>query len=165
MRAPDKEGRFGKAWKLRTVRDESTPKDWDASLCAWIVNRPGAHAFWSWWVVAVVHLRTIPGARPPAKHYAEAEYEFAILSLDPSVPIDIDRIEAKQDQWAPLTPADVIQQFHGTTDEQAAEIGAQAVRLIVENGVSPDSDMRRYWKDAVKNAVQHITTGHPRANA
>jgi hypothetical protein len=149
--------------------------DWDASIGLFFVNGP-FHPFWSWWAVACAHLRPIRGGEPPRKHYTEAEYEFAIWSLDTGweskgVPVP-DRFEPERDEdvtrWTRriLQPADVVKQFdlpltmpEAARDAMARRILEQAVDAIINGHASPDSDYRRWWKRAIDQSIEHELTG------
>lgn len=107
-------------------------------------------------MISVIHLRDIEGAKPANKQYPEAEYEFLIVSLNPDHQPDPDNAAAT---FRHLTPIDVAEQFHGLTDEQAKELCELAVRTIVDGVASPDQDWRAWWKDCIRNTVEHIKTG------
>ncbi len=163
MRDPDLSG-VARAWKIDPTEIIKDRED-DPGLVTWLINGP-YHPFWSWWMLAVVHLRDIPGILPPEKSYPEAEYELMILSLDPGTANirkqpDIDLIEAGNlDEGMPgfLTPPDVVFQFHKVTEEQAIKIAEYAVQAIV-NGRSCDSDFREWWKVSLSKTVEHIVLG------
>lgn len=133
-------------------------------LRAWVINGP-FHPFWSWWMLAVVHLRPIEGTPTTKKHYPEAEYEFMIVAFNPErgVP-DIDAIERDED-WGDknipkfLTPFEVVQQFHGTGDENAAKVCDLAAWAIGHGMLSPDQDYRTRWQRAILETVEHMTDG------
>jgi hypothetical protein len=133
LRQPDLTGAFGRAWDISGAK--SRPEQ-EAGLRAWLLHRPGAHPFWSWWLVSVVHLREIPGAPPARKQFPEADHEFRIVTINPEA------------------CPHVVEQFGGLTDEQAMEIGDWVIRHIVFDGVWPDQDFRRYWHEAIGGMVQ-----------
>ena len=167
MRGPPTfEGPAGRAWEV--TRPTQSPEAWTGNIIQFQVNRPGAHPFWSWWVLSVVHLRDIPNVRPAHKNYPEAEYELLIVALDPEKPMP----EPTPDQETPgvtyafLTPVDVAYQFHGLTDDQAAELGRMAARTIVNGHLSPDQDYRQAWRATLAGTVEHLALGgHPTAKA
>lgn len=165
MRPPDKEGQFGRAWKVRPP--SGGPPDWQAHICQWFVDRPGAHPYWHHYLINVIHLRDIPGVKPASKHYPEAQYEFSIFSLDSDKKPDLEHAEAEaHHHWPLLTPPDCIVQVHGLDDQQAALLGEHAVHAICVHGQSPDQDYRQWWTVAVKNDVEHIVLGgHPQGHA
>lgn len=168
MRTPDKTGLGARAYEI--VGDRSAPDyrpDWDASIGLYLVNG-SFHPMWSWWAIAVVHLRDLPGVRPASKQYPEAEYEFGIYSLDTppaGKPFDIDKDAL---EWARrvLSPPDVIQQFDvGTAlpveerDRIARKVLDLAIDAVVDAHASPDSDFRRWWRAAIPRTVEHVLTG------
>lgn len=161
MRAPDVEGIAGKAWIVG--REEGDHVDTTATICCWLLHVPGAHPAWSWYTFQIVHLRDIPGQSKPAhRRYPEAEYELMILALHPDHQPDPDDPKSCGNF---LVPVNVVEQFHGLTDEQAREMGRQAVTLICRGQASPDSDYRRWWAEAIPRTVQHVAMGgHPKAS-
>lgn len=147
MRTPDQMGKAGQAWRLVA----SNPI---ACLEGWLVQRPGAHPLWEWWVASVVHLREEPGLPPAAKSYPKAQYEFQIRTLDPEFRADPDLWDLG---YRFLEPADVIEQFHGVTDDQARFVCTESVRRIVDGGISPDSDYRSSWSIEIQDRVQRFS--------
>lgn len=158
MRTPDATGTAGRGW--RVTRPAGGEKAWAATIDSWLVNVPGAHPFWSWWQVSVVHLRDLPGVPPAKRRYPDAEYEFMIVAFDPETPPDPDNRGG--DGAKILTPIDVVEQFHGVTDEQAAGMCSRAVELILAGVTSPDQDYRAWWKACIAETVEHtVLGGHP----
>lgn len=154
MRDPDMAGPCGRAWTYRI------PKENNSGVAAWLVNRPGAHPFWQWWFVAMIHLRDTPGLPPAYKRYPEAEYEFMIYSIDPT---DCPNPEPDDpDGYPALSPIDVVEQFHGVSDVDASRICEGAIRAIVNGVASPDQDYRSVWRAMLETTVQHFKEGrHP----
>lgn len=153
MRSPDLTGR-GSAWRISTA---AVPQ-WSPTIDAWLVHVPGAHPFWSHWVISVVHLRDVPGTPPAKKHYPEAEYEFLIGALDPDRPLP-DPDDPAVGSVRVLMPIDVVEQFGGVSDEDAKTICEGAVRVVLDGSLSPDQDYRSHWKRLIKNTVEHIAVG------
>lgn len=58
-----------------------------------------------------------------------------------------------------LFPLEVVEQFHGITDDQAKQLCELAMRAIVDGHASPDRDWRPWWEHCIKNTVQHMLTG------
>lgn len=160
-RPADMSGPAGAAWipDLAKVRRE---RDHDATLWSALVRVPGAHPFWSWWLLTVLHLRDIPGVRPAHLHFQGAEHEFSIIAIDPSEEGE-PNLEAferrKQDGFPLLTPIDVCEQFAGMTDAQAVKLGQGALRAILAGQMSPDQDFRAAWKLMLAGTVNHLRTG------
>ena len=159
MRKADKHGPGGSAWRCGI---KPTTKDHEAGLGSWIIHQPGVHAFWSYWIVALVHLRPIESVRPAHKAYPEAEYEMLCLSLNPEHdPPDPDGGE----ELHFLTPPDWVHQFHGVTDTQAVEMFERLVEECVAGRLAADSDFGERWKASIWATVEHLTTGHPQGSA
>lgn len=169
MRTADKIGTIASAWEFKADRTRPDWKtDWDASLGLYFIHGP-FHPLWSWWALALVHLRDLPGMTPANRHYPEAEYEFAIWSLDSppaGPPFDPD-----SHRWAKrtLSPADVVKHFHVSEskpveerDRIARHVLDQAVDAIIFGMASPDSDYRSWWDRAIDNTIEHaLMGGHP----
>lgn len=150
LREPDQEGPAGKAWLLR-------PSDPRASLGVWLVNRPGAHPWWEWWTVDILHLREEDGLSAPKKAYPEAQYEFQIRTIDPDdfpTP-DPDLID---EGYEFLEPPDVVEQFHGIDDAQAQALCARAIRSILKGDISPDQDFRAKWNTLIGKMVEELSS-------
>lgn len=156
QRTPDLTGPYGRAWRITAP---PLVPDQQATLRAWLLH--GAwHPFWTFWEVAVVHLRPIEGVRPPTKRYPEAEYEALIVSIasppgSPERKPDPDDLQSMQ----PLLPPDCARQFDGVTDEQAARLADDVVHAIVVSGMSPDSDHRHAWERRIDATVEHLRAG------
>jgi len=144
LREPDIAGSHGKAWKLKV----KPPQD-KTTLNAYVLSCYGAHAFWNWWVVSIIHLHDVEGMPAAVKNYPEATHEFLILTINPeSCPPDPDNLEV-----AYLMPPDAALQFDGLTDEQAAKFVDEAVCAIVDGRISPDQDYRSAWEQAIAHWV------------
>lgn len=154
---PEYEGRAGAAYKLTDPKTLEKP----AGLASWLVYAPG-QAVWSHYFVGVVHLRPLPGEKPPAKSYPQAEYELLILALDDLTagalpdPRDLDTIHY-------MTPINLVHQFHGVNDDQAVFLCSEAVQTIVSGGlpVEPQGIIgaRELWKTSIEASIQHIRLG------
>lgn len=136
-RPPDLTGPAGSAWKLPVTADKP------ASIGGYLVNCPGQHPFWSWWLVGMCSLRDIPGVPPAHLKYAGAEYEFQIGSINPNACPEPD-----PDAGTPfplLRPLDAVIQYHGPTDEGAAAILDDAIAAMLSGEIGPDQDFRSTW--------------------
>jgi hypothetical protein len=147
-----------RAWR---VPCKAQTADQTATLDMWLTNCPCLHMAWSWWWVTVIHLRDIPGVEPAKKDFPQAEYQLTIIAQNPELAPDPDEPTSMR----PLYPLDVIEQFHGVTDEQAVQLLETWAKGIVHGQISPDSDFRRAWNEQVRLGVQHFTTGHPKVDA
>lgn len=161
MREPDQKSPYARAWNLDISKVPDSPTK-AAAISSWLVNMPGAHAFWSYWTLNIISLKDLPGVPPAKKHYPEAEYEFMILAIDPErcpTP-DPDRIIVEG--YPHLTPIDVIEQFHGISEMDCRRLAEGAIRAILSGQVSPDQDYRSIWKTLIAGTVQHFAEGrHP----
>jgi hypothetical protein len=146
------------------IPNESTTPDHKAGLSSWIVNVPGAHPFWSHWMVAVCHLRDLPGVRAANKKYPEAEFEFIIASINPESCPNPTVARALVEGLPLMSPIDVVEQFHGVKDEDAARVCEGAIRAIIDGHMSPDQDYRSAWKTVIHATVKHFQEGRHRLN-
>lgn len=151
MREPDKTGTAARAWRSRFESED--PAD-AAGVCTWLVNGP-FHPFWSWWMIGAVHLLDLPGLPPPQRRYPEAEHEIIIASLDPNAGVpDPDGPGAQC-----MTPLDLAYQFHGLPREKVEEIVELMIEHITAGRMSPDSDFRGTWEEALDKTVEHYKLG------
>lgn len=159
MRDPDINGARWRAWRV-PVQPQNP--DETASLACWLLHCPGAHPFWSYWTVSLIHLRPIEGgSRPAVKSYPHAEFELMVITIDPNHQPDPD--DSRSLHY--LRPVDVSEQFHGITDAQAVELTKALVEHVCRGMLSPDSDWRARWREHIEATVEHMTTGHPVGNA
>jgi hypothetical protein len=155
-RKPDVEGPYGRAWRLATPKPEHA-----ACLGSWIVNVPGAHPFWEHWLVALVHLRDVPGIPPAHKKYTSAEFEFSIQSINPETCPEPDP-DKSGDGYPLLRPIDVVEQFHGLSDHDAQRVVDRCIEAMLHGRISPDQDARTLWNLAIQETVAHFRSGkHP----
>lgn len=153
-REPDDAGIYGKAWRSRMPNRDPAHS---ACLAIWVLDRPGAHAFWSSWGASVVHLRPISGVEPAKLNYPEAEFEIQVIALNPKPEIDPDVGPIPF-----LMPPDLVYQFHGVSDRDAVRLLNLFVHSVVEHGVSPDSDWRERNEKMLAATLDHLRQGkHP----
>lgn len=163
MREPTMTGPHARAWKME--KPEAMERmDWAATVSSWVINAPSAHPMWSWWQLSVVHLRDIEGVPKAHKQYPEAQFEFLIMAFNPEKGVpDIDLMDAGKEWGKPagtfLSPVDVVHQFHGVTDDQAAEIARVSAWAVTTGLLSPDQDYRSRWEFHLKETVGHWASG------
>jgi len=145
-------------WKVATP-SKLRKLDHAATLGTWVLTVPGAHPFWHSYWLSAVHLRDIPGAPPAAKHYPEATHEIMLFALDPDKSLP-DPDDGDNFHPAFLTPANLVEQIHGVTDEQATSITEKLGRSFVDGICSPDTDFRSHTQQILRNTVEHFITGH-----
>lgn len=136
----DAVGRYGTARRahLTEVQRSAAP----ASLAMWQIEAAAYHPAWAHYLVCLAHLRDVPGAPPPKKHYPAAEYELLVLAAKYE-----GRVPDDPGQWLRgyLEPPNLVYQFHGfggATDGPAVQLAERYVRAVCD-GLSPDTDFRR----------------------
>lgn len=152
------EGLAGKVWEVTGQPPADDPRV-DAKIGSpYVIFAPGAHPLWSWHLMVAIALRDLPGVPPSTRHYPEAQYELVVLALHPDH-------EAPDPRHWPLPgvkhlePPDVVTQFHGVTDEQAAEILVLCAQACADGILIPDEDHRATWHTTVGATVEHYQPG------
>lgn len=160
---PDLKGIAGRAWIIAKP-DPPTSPDHAATLEMYLLDVPGAHAFWHRWALYVIHLRELPGQTRPAHiTLPGATHELMIVSIDPDWSPDFAKRSLGFEDGVPfLTPPDVVQQFIVRDDADARQLAGLCVRCIVDGRLSPDQDWRRVWAGTIATTAAHIREGrHP----
>lgn len=163
--APTYSGLVAKAWlceyELPAVMDATDRAAFEATLRQYIIHAPGAHPFWSWYYMAGISLRDIPGAEPAKRHFEGATHELMVMSLDPDK--EAPRPNGKFGEHgtlAPLDPPDHVIQTMFVNDEQFGEIVDLFAKAVVNGGLSPDSDWRERWRQSMTYTVDHYRGLH-----
>lgn len=99
------------------------PPQSSSCLAQWRVDLPGAHPFWSAYLLSIVHLRFTHALPPAYLSYPEAAYEVTLMALDPRPPHGY------------LTPANIVEQFHGLTDEQIPDLARLIAGALVHGAI------------------------------
>lgn len=160
MVQPIKEGVGVKIWKtpLRQIPEQT-------QIGGWLVEQLGVHAFWSRWLIALVHLRPVERlAEPPKLHFPTATHELVAAALDPESYGDHDKILAGEieDDWKWLQPLDQVHQFQVTSDDMALVVVDKHLDAIAAGQLSPDSDFRSFWERSLRATAEHYVKGvHP----
>jgi hypothetical protein len=166
VRPPDLHGAGGqrRAWLTNISRRVPKAKR-ETTVVQWLVEAPGGRPLWSWswYIVACVHLREVKGAPAPSLHFPGATHELIMVALDPAARLP--SVEAWGRPGTPqpriLMPLDQCVQFIVADDEQAAVLTVKCVEVIMA-GMTPDSDFRGWWGEAVASTAEHIRLGgHP----
>lgn len=123
-------------------------------LRAYLIDSPETgHLFWQHYYVGVIHLREDTDLNTPVKHYPEAEYEIAVYALDKGKKPVFDN----PDTWSLLSPSNVMYQFHGVTDEQAADILEDIVDFVLQGNLLLEptgvQGARDRWKEAIDSII------------
>jgi hypothetical protein len=160
MREPDYRG-VGHwcAWDVPLVPAERRKPD-DTTIAHFLLHCPGAHAFWSYWWIALIHLRPIEGVKPAHITTPGAGWEMFCFAQQPEVSPDPDRSE---ETFRYLIPIDWVVQFGDVrTDHDAKRIALTVVRAIMTGKVSPDQDFRSFWEATIRDTAKHFAAGgHP----
>lgn len=160
-RTPDLSGDFGRAWRVDL--EKRSPEERKSSLELWAVHRPGTYPFAEWFIVSVVSLKQLEGLPPAWRKYPEAEFELMVMMTDPAQgAIDADA----KDLSFKVISCEIVEQFHGTDEAQAKELGRLAVKAVVNGLAQPDCGYAGLWKVLVRNTVEHLVIGgHPKGQA
>jgi hypothetical protein len=149
-RAADASGVAGDAWLVaKAARVGECPP-----VSRWLVSCPGVHPYWHWWVVQVLDVRKEIAARL----YAKAEYGIIVYAVDPYSCPEPD-VDAPENGYPDLIPWDIVENFHGISEAEAAHLCATAVRAIVSGLLVPDEDQAAQWKKSVAVMVETMRSG------
>ena len=129
---------LGAAGEAHHVEARPTSTAQTATLDMWLLHLP--YAAPSVYLLAVVHLRPIPGEKPAVLRIENAEHEIAVYALDPS----FDPHPEDQNTWVTTSPAMVVVQVAGLNDDQAVTL-ATSVAGALAGGVLPVDP--RQWRD------------------
>ena len=110
-----------------------------ASLRTWIIKAPYAHPLWSYYVLAVVHLRPIDGMPDPIIRLKGATHEMFLFALDPEKPVALDKKPSL------LHPANFIAQFIAAHDMDAVRMIDETASDVVTGRLNPDTDYMQHW--------------------
>lgn len=156
----DVAGAAGEAWRAQFTEEDK--RAFPAALANWLVHAPHAHPFWAHYLCSVVHLRPIPDQRPVALHYPGAGFEILVFAAkfqgEPP---------AEYAEWGigALYPANLVYQFHGTSDLAAAALLEQFVIAVCNGQVSPDTDFRRLQLTMLDRWLRALGGTRPGAGA
>jgi hypothetical protein len=132
--------------------------DQTATLRAWVLTCPGQSPAWSQFLLSVVHLRPIEGARPVTLHFPGAGHEFLLLALDPQRPV-----HGNEDLARHLTPVNVSVQEAGLTDGQAVAICDGLAAMVVSGQLPAEPALsggaQELYKRVIRASAQHLFDG------
>lgn len=162
---PTYSGPGGKAWKCGLTLPETASEEdraaFEASVGEYIIHAPHAHPFWSWYYLAGITLRDIPGSPPASRQFEGATHELLVLSLDPDKPAPRPNGEfGQQGALHPLSPPDHVIQTMFVNDEQFGEIVDLFAQAVVNGVLSPDCDWRERWRQTMTHTVDHYRGLH-----
>ena len=151
MRDPDQQTGNRRAWAIPLNQEQE-----HATLQAYLIDYPGAHPFWRWWLVLAIHLRPIGRLGPANIRVPGATHEFMIAAHNPVYP---DPDPDLPNQFHHLLPIDLVHQTKAT-DEEAIEVVDLMVHAIIEGGESPNQDNRSWWERAIEETLEQQRGGH-----
>lgn len=145
------------------------------NVSTWFMHLPGQAPAGAWdkYQLAVASLEDMPGMPAPRLHYPEAEFELLVVALAPDLHPRVD----DADTWMPMSPANVVEQFHGVTRAQVERMAQTLAwacvngRLLTETQVivqpADGSEMKvaviapavELWRSTVAQLVEHERTG------
>ena len=157
-RAPDEisDDAKCKAWRITETANPKN-KASAATQGAWLVQQPGVHPLWEYWMINVAHLRPIEGTPDPALHFDGATHEFVILSINPEACPMPDPDKPYELRF--LSPPDLTKQVKDISDDDAKIMIDQMVSLVVNGRMALDSDYRGAWNTLLDNTVLHLKHG------
>ncbi len=134
---------------------------WPAGLDRWLLHCPLSHPFWPWCVVSVISLRDVPGMKPAVITTPGATHEVMIFALDPDFHPDDRWCTGGAGRWnaRTLTPANLVEQLVGLTDEHANELVFLFAHSCCDGLTSPDSDYRAQNVRLLQGTADHLRQG------
>jgi len=117
-------------------------------LAVALLHCPGAHPFWGWWLMSLIHLRPVEGF-PPAHVSPGATHELLVQVIDPERCPEPDPAAGERG-YPLLTPPDLVHQFAASGDEEARALFAWLGEEVAQQRLSPDSDFRAIWRTRVR---------------
>ena len=144
---PAYSGRWGCAWvcdlaSIRRGRPFDAPPD--ATIAHWIIEAPWSSEVVHSYSLAVVHLRSVLGIRPPTLLIPGASHEMALIAINPGADrAAMIRNAVTADQW--LQPQVFGAQLAEPSDEAAAIRVARAGQLVCDGRLSPHPTHIESW--------------------
>lgn len=144
------------------------------NVSTWFMHMPGQAPGGAWdkYQLAVSSLEEAPGMPPANLHYPEAEFELIVVALAPDMNPRVD----DADTWLPMSPPNVVEQFHGVSRAQVERM-TQTLAWACVNGRLPTetqvvvqpadgSEMRmatiaqavEAWQSAIQQLIEHEHT-------
>lgn len=150
-------GAAGIAERFTKIEPETPAQQ--ATLAGWLINAPGQSPAWSHYLLSLIHLRPIDGAKPANIRIPGATHEIIVCALDPEKHPTVNVVES----LCPLLPINAEAQFQVETDEQAIDLAEKCVTAVC-NGFLPAEPPfqdygRRMWQESVTASAEHARTG------
>lgn len=123
-----------------------------AALLSYVITAPQFHPLWSQYFVFTMHLRDLPGHKPPWKGRPDVTHEFHLHAIHPDHPIPLEK-GTRLSKIAVLDPANYAYQVTAEHDAAFLERMEKMVKEICKQRISPDTDFRQAWNTWFKDAV------------
>lgn len=147
---------------LENIPDDVWQKDWEAHVASWLLTVPGAHPFWTQFVLSAVHLREIPGVRSPTIHLEGATHELVLAALSPRMGV-VDRVSIRTLRPPPLLPLNLVRQVTGATDDHVRRLAGQLAGAVVHGLLHPEpgdiAGAVDQWHRTIDATLEHIIHG------
>lgn len=89
---PTLEGPAGCAWEIDlealALRNLPGFEPNHTTVSSWLVYAPAAHPFWSYYEIAAIHLRDVPGMKPATIMRPGSTHEVMLYALSPEIAPD-----------------------------------------------------------------------------
>jgi len=138
----------GDIWDAEEAKDHAT------FLRLVIHRRPDAHPIWHDYVLSLVHLRPVEGQPPAYLQYEDSTHEIACFALDPD-----HNNQPKPLDYKVLTPANLIYQLRGLTDDQAKQVFGLYLTSLTNRFITPDTDYRSAQIAVLRTLQEGVLAG------
>lgn len=132
------------------------PDDVPHAGCAgWLLCCPGQSVAWDQYLLAVIHLRDVPGLPPAHRDVGGATHEVQLYALHPgtrAVPDD-------SSTWVRMDPPNLIWQGHLDDDTQAVALAEMCARAMVAGilwAEPPLSGQQSPWHTTLVMTTAHL---------
>jgi hypothetical protein len=141
---PAIQGSHGKAWRLDLDKHREAFRTPPSTVAMWIIEAGFAHPFWHSYVVSLCDLADRPGVEPATRYIENATHELVIYALDPKM-VREDFLLNKSPVIMVMEPCNFAAQMSGEKDDTATKRVEDAVRMVCDGHLSPDTDFRSQW--------------------
>jgi hypothetical protein len=142
-------GNFGTIYE---ITDPRRNEQRTGTLEAWLLNLPGAHPLWAWFMLYVIHLRDEEGLPPAEKITPEMTHQLVFVALDPVLKPD----PANLKTMVRLTPSNYIEQFAVASDENAIELGFSVAKALADGRLIAEPSGIMGARELMKNFIAHL---------
>ena len=147
---------------IEVIPAEHDHPDTTATVASWYLTCPRQSPAWVDYMLAIVHLRPIPGqSQEPQITVEGATHEVLIVALDPTT----DPTPHAPERWRYLHPLNVVEQIVLPDDQAAAYVAIVAARTVVLGGIwvePPLSGQVEPWRSALRATAEHLWHDRPR---